>query len=52
MPGDSAKAQALHADAHYLKLLEQSPVTETERKAPEGDRKALKKLIGPVIGSR
>lgn len=52
VPGDSAKAQAFEADAHNLKLLEQIPVTETERKALEGDRKALQKLIGPVIGSR
>jgi len=49
VPGDSAKAQALEADAHNLKRLEQIPVTETERKALEGDRKALQKLIGPVI---
>ena len=48
VPGDSAKAQALEADAHNLKLLEQIPVTETERKALEGDRKALQKLIGPA----
>lgn len=45
VPGDSARAQALEADAHNLKLLEEIPVTETERKALEGDRKALKKLI-------
>jgi hypothetical protein len=48
VPGDSTKAQALEADAHNLKLLEQIPVTETERKALEGDRKALQKLIRPV----
>jgi len=52
VPGDSAKAHALESAAHNLKLLEQIPVTETERKALEGDRKALQKLIGPVIGSR
>jgi hypothetical protein len=46
VPGDSARAQALEADAHNLKLLEQIPVTETERQALEGDRKALQKLIG------
>jgi hypothetical protein len=46
VPGDAAKAQALEADAHSLKLLEQIPVTETERKALEGDRAALRKLIG------
>jgi hypothetical protein len=45
VPGDSAKAQALEADAHNLKLLEEIPVTDTERKALEGDRKALRKLI-------
>lgn len=45
LPGNSTKAQALEADAHNLKLLEQISVTETERKALEGDRKALKKLI-------
>lgn len=48
VPGDSAKAQALEANAHNLKLLEQIPVTETERKALGGDRKALQKLIGPI----
>jgi hypothetical protein len=32
LPGDSAKAQALEADAHNLKLLEQISVIETERK--------------------
>lgn len=52
VPGDSAKAQALEADAHNLKLLEEIPVTETERKALEGDHKALQKLIGSVISSR
>lgn len=36
VPGDSAKAQAREADAHNLKLLEQIPVTETERKALKG----------------
>jgi len=49
VPGGSAKAQALEADAHNLKLLEQIPVTGTERKALEGDRKAVQKLIGPMI---
>jgi hypothetical protein len=49
VPGSSAKAQALEADAHNLKLLEQIPVTDTERKALEGDRKALKKLIGAGV---
>lgn len=29
-----------------MKLLEQIPVTDTERKALEGNRKALQKLIG------
>jgi integrase len=48
MPGDSAKVQALEANAHNLKFLEQIPVTETERQALEGDRKALQKLIGPA----
>jgi Phage integrase family len=52
VPGNSAKAQALEADTHNLKLLEQIPVTETERKALEGDHKARQKLIGPVIGPR
>lgn len=46
MPGDSARAQELEANAHNLKLLEQIPVSETERKALEGDHKALQKLIG------
>jgi len=49
VPSDSARAPALEADAHNLKLLEQIPVTETERQALEGDRKALQKLIGPVM---
>jgi hypothetical protein len=49
VPSDSTKAQALEADTHNLKLLEQIPMTETERKALEGDRKALQKLIGPVM---
>jgi hypothetical protein len=48
LPSDSTKAQALEADAHNLKLLEQIPATETERQAFDGDRKALQKLIGPV----
>jgi len=48
VPGDSTKAQALEADIHNLKLLEQIPVTDTERKALEGDRKALQRLIGSV----
>jgi integrase len=52
VPGESAKAQSLEADTHNLRLLEQIPVTDTERKALEGDHKALQKLIGPVIGSR
>jgi|SRR6185437_10198243 len=52
VPGASSKAQALEADAHNLKLLEQIPVTETERKALEGDRKALQKLIGPGADQR
>lgn len=48
VPGDSAKAQALEADAHNMKLREQIPVTDTERKALEGDRKAFRKLIDAV----
>ncbi len=44
--GNSSKPQTLEADAHNLKLLEQIPVTDIERKAPEGDRKALHRLIG------
>jgi hypothetical protein len=47
VPDDSAKAQALEADAHNLKLPEQIPVTDTERKAIEGDQ-----LTAPVINSR
>jgi hypothetical protein len=46
LPGDSARAQALEADTHNLKLLEQIPVTETERQALEGDRKILRNCLG------
>lgn len=49
VPGELAKAQALEADIHNMKLLEQIPVTDTERMALEGDRKALKKLIAAGV---
>lgn len=53
VPGDSTRAQALEANTHNQRLLEQIPVTETERKALAGDQAALKQLIeaGPTLGS-
>jgi integrase len=45
VPGDSTRAQALEANTHNQRLLEQIPVTEAERKALAGDRAALKQLI-------
>ena len=45
VPGDSTRAQALEANTHNQRLLEQIPVTETERKALGGDQAALKLLI-------
>lgn len=45
VPGDSTRAQALEANAHNQRLLEQIPVTETERKALAGDQAALQQLI-------
>jgi hypothetical protein len=45
VPRDSSKAQALEANAHNQRLLEQIPVTETERKALAGDRSALEELV-------
>jgi integrase len=44
VPGDSARAQALEANAHNQRLLEQIPMTETERKALAGDQAALERL--------
>jgi len=45
VPGNSTRAQALEANTHNQRLLEQIPVTETERKALEGDQTALQQLI-------
>lgn len=45
VPGDSTRAQALEANLHNQRLLEQIPVTETERKALAGDQAALRQLI-------
>ena len=45
VPGDSTRAQALEANTHNQRLLEQIPVTETERKALAGDQAALRLLI-------
>ena len=45
VPGDSTRAQALEANTHNQRLLEQIPVTETERKALAGDQAALKQLL-------
>ena len=45
IPGNSTKALTLEANAHNQRLLEQIPVTETERQALEGDQKALNKLV-------
>jgi integrase len=44
VPGNSTKAQALEASTHNQHLLEQIPMTETERKALAGDQEALKRL--------
>ncbi len=44
VPGDSARAQALEANTHNQRLLEQIPMTETERKALAGDQAALERL--------
>jgi hypothetical protein len=44
VPGDSARAQALEANTHNQRLLEQIPMTETERKALTGDQVALEQL--------
>jgi hypothetical protein len=46
VPGDSTRAQALEASTHNQRLLEQIPVTETERKALAGDQLALQQLLG------
>ena len=53
VPGDSTRAQALEANTHNQRLLEQIPVTETERKALAGDQAALMQLIqgSPTPGS-
>jgi hypothetical protein len=45
VPGDSTKAQALEANAHNQRLLEQIPMTETERKALAGDQIALEQIV-------
>jgi hypothetical protein len=44
VPGDSARAQALEANTHNQRLLEQIPMTEIERKALTGDQAALEQL--------
>jgi hypothetical protein len=44
VPGASAKAQALEANVHNQRLMEQILMTETERKALAGDQAALDKL--------
>jgi len=44
VPGDSARAQALEASTHNQRLLEQIPMTKTERKALTGDQAALEQL--------
>jgi hypothetical protein len=43
-PGDSARAPAHGANIHNQRLLEQIPMTETERKALTGDQVALEQL--------
>lgn len=43
--GDSTKALSLEANANNQWLLEQIPVTETERQTLEGDREAVNKLV-------
>jgi hypothetical protein len=45
VPGNSTKAQALEANTHNQRLLEQIPMTETERKALTGDQAALEHLV-------
>ena len=45
VPGDSTRAQALEANTHNQRLMEQIPITETERKALAGDQAALQQLI-------
>jgi hypothetical protein len=45
VPGESGRAQALEANAHNQRLMEQIPMTENERKALAGDQVALDKLI-------
>jgi integrase len=45
VPGDSTRAQALEANTHNQRLMEQIPITETERKALAGDQAALQRLI-------
>jgi hypothetical protein len=45
VPGNSTKAQALEANEHNQKLLEQIPMTDTERKALTGDHAALEDLV-------
>ncbi|MDX6458876.1 MAG: hypothetical protein QOE55_2573 [Acidobacteriaceae bacterium] len=45
VPGDSTRAQAPEANTHNQRLMEQIPITETERKALAGDQAALQRLI-------
>jgi hypothetical protein len=44
VPGESGRAQALEASDHNQHLMEQIPMTETERKALAADQAALDKL--------
>jgi hypothetical protein len=44
VPGESGRAQALEANVHNQRLMEQIPMTETERKALAGDQTALERL--------
>lgn len=46
--GDSGRAQALEANAHNERLMEQIPMTETEQKALAGDRVALVQLAAGI----
>jgi len=48
VPGDSGRAQALEANAHNQRLMEQIPMTETEQKALAGDRIALVQLAAGI----
>ena len=44
VPGNSTSAQILEANIHNQRLLEQIPMTDTERKALAGDQAALERL--------